>query len=111
MVDSIITGINEKRFSKNRLVKAHDFRGSTLVDINHHIILILKKKADVIILHVGTNNSVSRTSREIFDDLLQLKSVITKAIPKCQVTFWHSTLRVDNDKTSLTLERLNEHFS
>ena len=111
MVDSIITGINEKRFSKNRLVKVHDFRGSRLVDINHHIILILKQKADVIILHVGTNNSVSRTSREIFDDLLQLKSVITKVIPKCQVIYWHSTLRVDNDKTSLTLKLLNEHFS
>ena len=111
MVDSIITGINEKRFSKNRLVKAHDFRGSTLVDINHHIILILKKKADVIILHVGTNNSVSRTSREIFDDLLQLKSVITKVVPKCQVIFWRSTFRVDNGKTALTLQRLKEDFS
>ena len=106
MVDSIITGINEKRFSKNRLVKVHDFRGSRLVDINHHIILILKKKTDVIIF-----NSVSRTSREIFDDLLQLKSVITKVVPKCQVIFWRSTFRVDNGKTALTLQRLKEDFS
>ena len=67
--DSIITGINEKRLSKNRLVKVHDFRRATLADINHHI-PILKKKPDVIILHVGTNDSVSRTSREILDDLL-----------------------------------------
>ena len=90
--DSIITGIDEKRLSKNRLVKVHDFRGATLADINHHIIPILKKKPDVIILHVGTNDSVSRTSREILDDLLQLKSAITKTLPNCQVICSQPTL-------------------
>ena len=109
--DSIITGIDEKRLSKNRLVKVHDFRGATLADINHHIIPILKKKPDVIILHVGTNDSVSRTSREILDDLLQLKSAITKTLPNCQVIFLQPTLRVDNGKAALTLHRLNEYFS
>ena len=90
--DSIITGIDEKRFSKNHLVKVHDFRGATLADINHHIIPILKTKPDVIILHVGTNDSVSRTSREILDDLLQLKSATTKTLPNCQVMFSQRTL-------------------
>ena len=86
MEDSIFTGINKKRPSKNRLVKVHDFRGATLADINHHIIPILKKKPNVIILHVGTN-SVSRTSREILNDLLQIKGAITKILPNCQVIF------------------------
>ena len=111
MGDSIITGIDEKRLSKNRLVKVHDFRGATLADINHHIIPILKKKSGVIILHVGTNDSVSRTSREILDDLLQLKSAITMTLPNCQVIFSQPTLRLDNRKAALTLHRLNEHFS
>ena len=101
----------KKRLSKNRLVKVHDFRGATLPDINHHIISILKKKADAIILHVGTNDSVSRTSREILDDLLQLNSSITKTLPNCQVIFAQPTLRVDNGKAALTVHRLNEHFS
>ena len=35
--DSIITRIAEKRLSKNRLVKVHDFRGVTLADIKHHM--------------------------------------------------------------------------
>ena len=108
--DSIITGIDEKRLSKNRLVKVHDFRGATLADINHYIISILKKKPDVIILHAGTNDSVSRTSCEILDDLLQLKSAITKTLPNCQVFFSQPTLPVDNGKAALTLHRLNEHF-
>ena len=110
MGDSVFTGIDEKRPSKNRLVKVHDFRGVTLADINHHIIPILKKKPNVIILHVGTN-SVSRTSREILNDLLQIKGAITKILPNCQVIFSQPKLRVDNGKAALTLNRLNEYYS
>ena len=110
MGDSVFTGIDEKRPSKNRLVKVHDFRGVTLADINHHIIPILKKKPNVIILHVGTN-SVSRTSREILNDLLQIKGAITKILPNCQVIFSQPKLRVDNGKAALTLHRLNEYYS
>ena len=109
--DSVITGIDKKRLSKNLLVKVHDFRGGTVADINHHIIPILKKKPDVIILHVATNDSLSRTSREVLDDLLQLKSAITKTQTNCQVIFLQPTLRVDNGKEALTLHLLNEHFS
>ena len=36
-------------------------------------------------LYAGTNDSVSRTSREIFDDLLQLKSVTTMTLPNWKV--------------------------
>ena len=90
--DSVITGIDKKRLSKNLLVKVHDFRGGTVADINHHIIPILKKKPDVIILHVATNDSLSRTSREVLDDLLQLKSAITKTQTNCQVIFLQPTL-------------------
>ena len=109
--DSVISRIDEKRLSKNRLIKVHNFRGVTLANINQHIILILKKKPDVTILHVITNDSVSSTSREILDDLLQLNSAITKTLPNCQVTFLQPTLRVDNGKAALTLHCLNEHFS
>ena len=92
-------------------MKVHDFRGATLADINHHIIPILQKKPEVIILQVETNNSVFRTPPEILDDLLQLKSAITKTQPNCQIIFLQPTLRVDNGKVALTLDRLNELFS
>ena len=72
----------------------HDFRGATLADINHHIILILKKKLDVTILHVATNDYVSRTSHEILDDMLQLQSVITKTVPNCKVIFLQPTFQI-----------------
>ena len=92
MGDSIITGIDEKKLSKNRLGTVHDFRAATLTDVT--------------ILHVGTNDTVSRTSREILDDLLQHKSAITKNLPNCQVIFSQPTHRVDNGKAALTLHYL-----
>ena len=95
---------------KNRLVKLHDFRGPTLANVNHHIIPILKK-LDFVIVNVGTNDYVSRTSREILDDLLQFKSAVTKTLPNCQLIFSQPSLRVDNGQAALTLHPLNEHFS
>ena len=99
MRDSSITGTDKKNFSKNCLVKVHDFRGATVADINHYIIPIWKKKPDVIILHVETNDSVPRTLSEILYDLLQLKSVIiTKTLRNFAVIFSQTTLRVDHGK-------------
>ena len=110
MRGSIITGIDEKSLSQNRLVKVHDFRGDSLADINQNIIPILKKKPDVIALHIRANDSVSRTSRGILDYLLQLKSVITKMLPNFQVMFSQPTHRVDSGKAALIQHHLNEHF-
>ena len=63
-----------------------------LVDNNHNIIPILKKNPDVVLLHVGTNDFVSRTLREILDYFFQLWSVITKTLPNCKIIFLQPTL-------------------
>ena len=110
--DSIITGIEEKRLgNKNGLVKVRDFRGATIGDLKHHIIPIIRKKPDYLILHIGTNDAVNRTSREILDDILQLKNTITKELPRCKVILSRPTIRKDNGKAALTLKHLNEHIS
>ena len=69
--DSILTGIDEKRLSRNnQVVKVRDFRGATIDDLKHHLVPLLKKKPEHIILHIGTNDAVSKTSRQILDELL-----------------------------------------
>ena len=73
---------------------------ATLADINHHIIPILNKNPDVIVLRVGTNDYATRTSREIFDDLLLLKGVISKTLPNYKVIFLQPTLQMDNGKAA-----------
>ena len=75
---SILTGIDEKRLSRNnnQVVKVRDFRGATIDDLKHHLVPLLQKKPEHIILHIGTNDVVSKTSRQILDELLQLKQYI-----------------------------------
>ena len=55
------------------MVQVRDFRGATIDDLKHHLVPLLKKKAEHIILHIGTNDAVSKTSEQIVDELLQLK--------------------------------------
>ena len=75
--DSILIGINEKRLPKNnQVVKVRGFRGTTVDDLKHHLDLLLKKKPEQIILHIGTNDALSKTSRQILDELIQLKQYL-----------------------------------
>ena len=82
--DSILTGIDEKRLSRNnQVVKVLDFRGATIDNLKHHLVPLLKKKPGHIILHIGTNDAVSKTSKQILDELLQLKQYNINTLPTC----------------------------
>ena len=110
--DSILTGMEVNRFQNiGRKVKIFDHSSATIGDLHHHIIPILKRKPDHIIIHVGTNDAVSKTSRQILDDLLQLKNEILKTLPNCNIIISKPAMRVDNGKAALTLKHLNEHLS
>ena len=107
--DSILTGIDEKRLSRNnQVVKVRDFRGATIDDLKHHLVPLLKKKPEHIILHIGTNDAVSKTSRQILDELLQLKQYIINTLPTCRVIVSRPTIRTDNGKAALTLSNFNK---
>ena len=70
MGDSILNGIvEEKLCGQGRLVKVKRFPGSTVDDLSHHIIPIKRKKPTNMIIHTGTNDAPSSTSREIQDNL------------------------------------------
>ena len=56
--DSIINGIMEEKLcGKGRNVKVRHFPGSTVDDMNHHIVPVLRKKPSHLIIHVGTNDA------------------------------------------------------
>ena len=62
--DSILNGLVEEKFcGQRRLVKR--FPGSAVDDLCHHIIPIIRKKPANMIIHTGTNDAPSSTSREI----------------------------------------------
>ena len=50
------------------------FLGARIEDLNHYIVPIIKTKPDYLILHVGTNDATTNSSRKIVDSLLMLRT-------------------------------------
>ena len=88
--DSMVEGVDERRMSTKRVVKVRKFPGSTISDMYHHLVPLLEKNPDYLILHVGTNDVLSYEGTEIVDKLLQLKSFIQEKLPQPY------TLKADN---------------
>ena len=102
--------MEEKLCGQGRLFKVKRFPGSTVDDLNHHIIPIIGKKPTNMIIHIGTNDAPSSTSREIQDNSLKLKSLVNEKLPQCKVWLSNTTLRTDNGKTTLTVSQLVNHL-
>ena len=71
---------------------------------------ILERNPCCLILHVGTNNAESSTSREILDRLLKLKTFISEKCPQCHTIFSTPTIRSDEAKANLTVRQLTNHL-
>ena len=84
--DSILNGIvEEKLCGQGCLAKVKRFTGSTVDDLSHHIIPIIRKKPTNMNIHTGTNDAPSSTSREILDNLLKLKALVNEKLPQCKI--------------------------
>ena len=68
-------------------------------------------QSDYLILHVGTNDAATNTFKRIVDDLLMLKSNISKQLRSCRVVLWKSIIRRDDGKTTLMIRSGNKHLS
>ena len=58
------------------------------------------------IIHTGTNDTPSSTSREIQDNLLKLKTLVNEKLPQCKVWLSTPNLRTDHGKATLTVSQL-----
>ena len=108
--DSMINGIDEKKLQKYGNFKVFYFSGARINDMNHHLMPIIAKRPDYLILHVGTNDATTNTSRKIIDDLLMLKRNILKQLPNCRVIVSKPTVRIDHGKANLTLRNVNKNL-
>ena len=77
--------------------------------MQHNLVPILDRNPCCLILHVGTNNAESCTSREILDKLLKLKAFISEKC-QCQTIFSTPTIRSDKAKANLTVRQLTNHL-
>ena len=106
MDDSILNDIVRKRScGQGHLVKIKLFPGSTVDNLSHHIIPIIRKQPTNMIIDIGTNDSPSSASREIQHNLLKLKSLINEKLPQCKICLSTTTLRIDNGKATSTVSQ------
>ena len=108
--DSMVNGIDEKTLQKHGNVKVFYFSGARINDMNHHLMPIITKRPDYLVLNVRTNDATTNTCRKIIDDLLMLKSNILKQLPNCRVIVSKPTIRIDHGKANLTLRNVNKHL-
>ena len=103
--DSMINGINEKRFSTNiKSVKVRYFSGATIDDMYFSLILLLREKLTALVLHVGTGNSTNETSFQIYDILPNLVHFIKENNPNWHVALSSPINRLDDVKAALIIK-------
>ena len=79
----MFNNINETRLSKNKNIKVNSFGGAK--DMHGYLTPLLRKKPSVLILHVGTNNAVTKTPDETLNGILDLKKHL-------EMQFWEYML-------------------
>ena len=117
--DSMIAGIDEKRISgsddeknhKKRNVKVRMFEGAKIVDMYDYIKPLLKKCPANLIVHVATNDTVSKTSSDILNEIILLKQFFSSKAPGMKVIFSNLVKRFDNPDAALVAEEVNEHLN
>ena len=100
--ESIINGVFEDRLRRrNHVVKVRNFPGANVEDMRHNVIPLIRKKPSHLIIHAGTNDAKKFTSREILDQLLNLKKFVSEQVPDCKVIISTPTVRSDDGKARL----------
>ena len=72
-----------------------------------------KNKPDYLILHVGTYDATTNSSRKIVNNLLMLRTNISKQLANCKIVLSKPTIRHDHGKANLTIQNVNRiimHF-
>ena len=106
----MINGIDKKRISEtNSNVKVRYFNGALVEDMFYNLVPLMRKNPSTLILHVGTNNTVSDSSNVILKKIKSLISYIKINNPERRITISQPTRRTDNGKATLTLNNLNNY--
>ena len=100
-------GIKESKLSKDRHIIVRPISGAKIKDISNNLDELIHSDLETTILHVGTNNTVEDTLKDIYNDLISLKTKIEDKIPNCQVVISCLIRRIDYVKVNKTVEKVN----
>ena len=64
--DSILSGLKKSKMLQKGLIKVRTYPGVTIEQMKFFVVLHVEKKADTIIIHVGTNNAPTPVHMKCF---------------------------------------------
>ena len=96
--DSMLNQIDESRLCKYSEVKVRCHGGCTVNCMYSHLPALLCDKPDYVVLHISTNDCVSKTSDEVLLEIVNLIEYIEKSLPSCTVVVSQPTLRTEDAK-------------
>ena len=109
--DSTISGLIEKKMSRNRKIKVRYFPGAKIKDKYHYEIPLLEKNPENIILHLGANDAPYKSNTDILKDLIELKDFILGKSPSCKkITLSTPTVRTDRENAKKNNENLTNRL-
>ena len=105
--DSMLNQMDEKRLSKKLDVKVHCHGGCTVTCMYTHLAPVVKLKPKFILLHIGTNDCVDKTSDEVLYEINQLTGYINEILPTSKVIVSLPTMRTDCKRTNQIIKNFN----
>ena len=108
--DSMISGVSERGLSNYR-AKVSCHPGATIEDMLDYIKPLMKKEPDNIIVHVSTNDAPYKPSKQIVDELLNLRKFILSTLPNCKVFISCPTFRTDNKLANSTISLVQKKLA
>ena len=103
--DSMLNRNEGRKPSKTRKIRAQPIPGGKIDDIKENLIDLLHEELHKVIIHVGTNNAMTDTPKEIFEKLISLKHQIESILPKCEVTISNLIMRTDEPKAAKLMKK------
>ena len=103
--DSMINGIDDKRLSRNGLIKTRKFPGCTTSDLKHHSIPTIEKKPSLIIFHTGTKDITNGI--DTINNYKQIVSTIKKKSASTKIVISSVITRKDKKNLDKQVSDLN----
>ena len=87
--------------SRGKMTKVRTFPGATISDMKVFAVPLLKRKPDMVIVHVGTNDALHFTSDEVFKNMTELRFLIQKMVPSAKINISSPILLVDKANSDI----------
>ena len=93
--DSMTRDLKEWLMARDKAVKVYTFPGASCEDMENYLVLLMNRKPDQILLHVGTNDLRAGTPADIANKICHLATRITSNNIRCAV---YTTRRLLSNK-------------